>query len=276
MVLVSAVGVLVACGGTSFETDEDASGGSAGSAGSTAGTGSGATSGSGAAGAGGSSAGSSAGGSAGSSSGGGGSGGDGGVGQGGSQSGGGGPGGSGGSVSEDCPGDVPTDGAECNYDGPACAYGDCCPTTASCDGGVWRIAVSSCPAPICPDYPPDDGSDCRCLGDLHCAYNECSGAGGVRAFASCDGSNWDVETAECTPEIIDCYGTGLGCVPGELCTKRDDPAAWAHECVLNPCREGEPLDCACAGRACPERFTCEYVRQFTESPPGHMWCRYTG
>ena len=182
-----------------------------------------------------------------------------------------GQGGSGG-VASSCPGDIPA--GPCPEEGMECSYGECCPTRAVCEGGEWSVSISACPEPACPPEAPIDGADCSCSIGLSCMFVDCESSGMMAQGTCGDDGTWDITVGPCGPTVGNCYGSGISCGPGELCTKQDNPNGGRDiACVPNLCWPNE-LSCDCAGPACPEAHMCNYVNPWDGSSgdPGHMWC----
>lgn len=105
-----------------------------------------------------------------------------------------------------CPAVQPTNGAACNgaLDPASCSYGwsDCLrgpESTAVCESGAWRIAVSTCnpPAPTCPAVAPVSGDACVLPSPTECTYGDCAGSPTI--FARCEGGRWSVAQSSCNP-----------------------------------------------------------------------------
>lgn len=105
-----------------------------------------------------------------------------------------------------CPTETPREGAACDaaLDPASCNYGwsDCTrgpQVTALCQGGAWRIALSTCnpPAPTCPTAAPQSGTSCGLLPGTQCTYGDCYGS--PTTFARCEQGTWQVAEASCNP-----------------------------------------------------------------------------
>jgi hypothetical protein len=139
-----------------------------------------------------------------------------------------------------CPATQPLSGSACASEGLSCRYGDCCPTTATCSGGKWLIAVPPCAPPVCPMQLPVNGSSCACLGGLSCHYDTCSQTQ-LESDARCINNAWSVQTYPCD------NACGVqDCMAGQICLVKNGMVG----CVANPCLP-QPLACSCATSLCP-------------------------
>jgi hypothetical protein len=107
-------------------------------------------------------------------------------------------------LEKSCPATAPSEGASCNYSGPACNYDPCAsyPTkTATCKDGRWRVSITSCNPPppevtVCPVEQPVSGAYCNYSGPA-CEYDLCAGV--ATTTATCDAAAWTVIHATCNP-----------------------------------------------------------------------------
>jgi hypothetical protein len=231
------VAFIVACAGEPFEAENDdagigADGGPTGTSGGTGGTASAGTGGPASAGTGGTS-----GGGTGASTGSGGR-------SGGGAGGAGAPSSSGGTPS--CPDDLPPSGSACGSAELECTYGECCPTHASCAGGVWQVSAAVCEPAQCPVDPPAHGASCECATGLSCAYDRCT-ITGLSVSATCVNELWSIAEEPCPS--VEC-GSIL-CPPTELCVFLHYQGVLGYDylCAPNPCA-GAPVSCACASSVC--------------------------
>lgn len=99
--------------------------------------------------------------------------------------------------------------------------------------------------PPCPQAAPSDGTACAPSDPASCVYEECEGAGIVRA--TCDGTTWSVTETACDAESC----AGATCTAGNVCAANAGGAVIVM-CRQHSCGDG-PLTCACV---CGEETEC--------------------
>ncbi len=125
------------------------------------------------------------------------------------------------SVCDDAP---PTEGSPCENEDLTCAYedGSCGPQSpleATCRGGRWEFARSSCNPPgpplteDCPSEAPADVTPCAVSEEEQCTYGDCFGS---PVFgATCKNELWQVSEWSCNPPAPECPNeqptAGAGC-----------------------------------------------------------------
>ena len=141
----------------------------------------------------------------------------------------------------ECPTDPPARGSSCALLGMTCHYG--CEfgndITATCDGGDWRVGITSCnppPPPACPTEEPMWGQSCSEPGQV-CTYGDPGACCGPAEW-HCEGGQWENWTGTCNPPPPEPCPESLP-EEGSACGSPDPCFFPAQSCTYGDCLSPE-------------------------------------